>query len=165
MKTSIQHLVTGTAACILFLFASGCATTPSSPQAATDAIHSETLVRISKSWDGATLPAYPAGQPEVRLLRITIPAGAKLPLHKHPVINVGLMTKGQLTVVTESGQQNQLQAGDTIVEVVETWHYGMNNGSEPAEILVFYAGTEDLPITQLADQADQQAAEQIYGTE
>jgi quercetin dioxygenase-like cupin family protein len=86
-------------------------------------------------------------------------------MHKHPVINIGLMTKGQLTVVTENGKRKLLKAGDTIVEVVETWHYGMNNGSEPAEILVFYAGTADLPITELADQTERKAAEQIYGSQ
>jgi hypothetical protein len=40
-----------------------------------------------------------------------------------------------------------LKAGDPIVEVVDTWHYGKNEGKTPAEIIVFYAGTPDTPIT------------------
>jgi len=40
-----------------------------------------------------------------------------------------------------------LKAGDAIAEVVNTWHYGKNEGDMPAEIIVFYAGTEGLPIT------------------
>jgi hypothetical protein len=40
-----------------------------------------------------------------------------------------------------------LKAGDPIVEVVDTWHYGKNEGNTPAEIIVFYAGTPDEPIT------------------
>lgn len=108
----------------------------------------ETLVKSSTSWDGATLPAYPAGQPEVTLLRITIPAGQKLPIHTHPVINVGLLLKGELTVQTEAGKTLVLRAGDPIVETVNTWHHGQNTGAEPAEIVVFYAGARGQPITQ-----------------
>jgi len=108
----------------------------------------ETLAKSSTSWDGATLPAYPAGQPEVTLLRITIPAGQKLPVHTHPVINVGLLLKGELTVQTEDGKTLVLRAGDPIVETVNTWHHGQNTGTEPAVIVVFYAGTQGQPITQ-----------------
>jgi len=50
-------------------------------------------------------------------------------------------------VITETGERNELLEGDTIVEVVDTWHYGVNEGTDPAVILVFYAGTSDLPIT------------------
>jgi hypothetical protein len=40
-----------------------------------------------------------------------------------------------------------LKAGDPNVEVVNTPHYGVNQGKVPAEILVFYAGTTNTPIT------------------
>jgi quercetin dioxygenase-like cupin family protein len=80
-------------------------------------------------------------------LRIRIPAGAELPLHTHPVINAGVLISGQLTVTTTTGKTLQLNAGDPIIEVVNTWHSGKNPGSEPADIIVFYAGTTDAPIT------------------
>lgn len=105
------------------------------------------LARTSSSWDEQRLPPYPAGQPEVTILRITVPPGVKLPLHEHPVINAGVLLKGQLTVVTDRHRTLHLKAGDPIVEVVDTWHYGVNEGSEPAEIIVFYAGVRDRPIT------------------
>ncbi len=92
------------------------------------------------------LPAYPQGQPQVTILRITIPAGARLPLHRHPVINAGVLTRGQLVVVTEDGRELRLAAGDPIVEVVDTPHQGFNPGSEPAEIIVFYAGQAGTPL-------------------
>jgi quercetin dioxygenase-like cupin family protein len=107
----------------------------------------ETLAKTTTSWNGATLPHYPTGQPEVTILRITIPAGARLAVHEHPVINAGVLTKGSLTVVCQDGKRLVLQAGDPIVEVVNTWHYGMNEGREDAEIIVFYAGQLDEPIT------------------
>jgi len=36
---------------------------------------------------------------------------------------------------------------DPIVEVVNTWHYGRNEGDKPAEIIVFYAGEKGDPVT------------------
>lgn len=108
----------------------------------------ETLAHATTSWDGARLPAYPAGQPEVTVLRIRIPPGTELPLHRHPVINAGVMLRGELTVVSETGATLRLRAGDAIVELVNTRHYGKNEGRETAEIVVFYAGTAGQPITE-----------------
>lgn len=107
----------------------------------------ETLVRGSASWDGTPLPAYPDGQPQLTILRIQIPPGTTLPRHKHPVINAGVLTKGELTVVTEKNETLHMQAGDPIIEVVDKWHYGKNEGMETAEIIVFYVGTAELPLT------------------
>lgn len=107
----------------------------------------EVLAKTSSSWDGETLPDFAKGKPEITILRITIPPKALLPLHKHPVINAGLLLRGELTVVTEDKKTLHLKAGDSIVEVVNKWHYGKNEGNEPAEIIVFYAGIQGTPIT------------------
>ncbi len=133
---------------IVLLLQPGCAIIRTS-QEATEATTTTTqqLVKSTRSWDGEMLPAYPAGQPEITILRIGIPAGARLETHRHPVINAGVLLKGQLTVVTTDGQTLHLKAGDPIVEVVNKLHYGVNEGNVPAEILVFYAGIVDTPIT------------------
>ena len=68
-------------------------------------------------------------------------------LHKQPVINAGVLLSGELTVVTEDNKTLYLKAGESIVEVVNKWHYGKNEGNKTAEILVFYAGVQDTPIT------------------
>ena len=107
----------------------------------------EVLAKTSSSWDGNTLPEYESGIPEVTILKVIIPSNAQLPLHEHPVINAGVLLKGSLMVVTEDNDTLHLKAGDTIVEVVNKWHYGINEGNEPAEIIVFYAGVQDQPIT------------------
>lgn len=107
----------------------------------------EQLAKSTKSWDGKPLPAYPKGQPEVTILRIKIPAGAKLEIHNHPVINAGILLKGELTVIAEDNKTLRLKAGDSIVELVNKKHYGKNEGMETAEIVVFYAGTVNKPIT------------------
>ncbi len=110
-------------------------------------IVSDTLIKSTHSWDGSQLPSYPEGQPEVTILRITIPVGAKLPLHQHPYINAGVLIKGELTALTKKGEKLIMIAGEPIVEVVNKWHFGTNSGNVPAEIIVFYAGIKGEPIT------------------
>lgn len=105
------------------------------------------LAQSTESWDGESLPNYPEGQPEITILHITIPAGTRLPKHYHPVINAGVLLEGQLTVIGEDGQRLELEAGDPIIEMVNTPHYGINEGDSPAVIIVFYAGTKSSPIT------------------
>ncbi len=107
----------------------------------------QVLTKSTLSWDGSQLPHYPRGMPEITILKITIPPGVELPLHQHPVINAGVLLKGQLTVVSEDHKTMRLKAGDPIVEVVGKWHYGKNDGKQPAEIVVFYAGKKGRPIT------------------
>ncbi len=106
------------------------------------------LTQTGVSWDGQPLPAYPDGPPQISVLHIVIPAGTTLAMHRHPMINVGYLLSGELTVEANNGQTLRLQAGESIVEVVNTWHYGRNDGSIPAEIVVVYAGTEGLPLSE-----------------
>jgi len=110
-------------------------------------ITTSVLAKSGSSWDGSALPAYPTDKPEITILRITIPPGAALPVHKHPVINAGVLVSGELTVLTEDNKRKILKAGDSLVEVVDKWHYGKSTGKDPAVILVFYAGSKDAPIT------------------
>ena len=110
-------------------------------------LQTQTLIKGTTSWDGQPLPPYSKGQPEVTILKITIPAHATLPLHQHPFINAGVLLSGQLTVITEQEDVLQLKAGDPLIEVVNKWHYGVNEGETDAQILVFYAGEVDKPVT------------------
>jgi quercetin dioxygenase-like cupin family protein len=123
-----------------FLFITACAGNLNS-------IVVEQLAKSSKSWDGESLPEYPRGQPEITILRIKIPPGAELKMHEHPVINSGYLVSGELTVIAKDNKKLHLKAGDSIVEIVNKKHYGKNEGKETAEIVVFYAGEVNKPIT------------------
>ena len=106
------------------------------------------LAKSSQSWDGTPLPSYPSAKPEITILNIKIPPGTRLPLHRHPVINAGYLIKGELTVVKEDGKKRlKMKAGDTLIELVNQWHYGKNEGKTTAEIVVFYAGSSGQEIT------------------
>lgn len=107
----------------------------------------DVLAKTSLSWDGSPLPDYPSGAPLITILKIKIQPGVILPLHQHPVINAGVLLKGKLTVITEDYKILHLKSGESIVEVVNKWHYGKNEGNETAELIMFYAGTEGAPIT------------------
>mgnify|MGYP006111752231 FL=1 len=106
-----------------------------------------TLAKTTKSWNGEPLPKYLDGNPEVTILKIIVPPKTKLQLHQHPEINAGVLIKGELTVISETNDILYLKAGEPIVELVNTFHYGRNDGKEPAEIIVFYAGVKETPIT------------------
>ena len=122
------------------LLLSSCATKKASQPVYT------TLVQTTKSWDGEELPYYPDGQPLVTLLKVTIPPGTTLDSHYHPVINTAVVLKGSLTVVDADGNTLYLKKGDTLVELVNKIHYGRNEGNRSVELLIFYAGTTDLPL-------------------
>jgi len=101
-----------------------------------------TLLETTESWNGHQLPEYPSGQPNITILKAVIPAHSKLDLHKHLVINAAVLLDGELTVVTEMKDTLRVKSGDAFAEVVNTWHYGINNSSKPAELIIFYAGIE-----------------------
>jgi quercetin dioxygenase-like cupin family protein len=107
-------------------------------------VTSEVLAQTTMSWNGATLPAYPNGQPQITVLKITIPPKTVLQWHEHPVINAGYIVSGSLKVETTTNEVLYLNQGDTIVEVVNTWHRGINETRKP---VVFYAGAIGTPIT------------------
>ena len=112
------------------------------------AANSETVIKTNVYWNQEPINAIHIDQPQVTILKITIPVGEKLSMHKHPMLNIGYMIKGELTVYSEKGEVLVLKAGDPIVELVDTWHYGENTGTEDVVIIVTYVGNkeEDLSI-------------------
>ena len=112
----------------------------------TEAPGSQVLIESFQSWNGDSLPAYPSGKPKISIVKVTIPPHSELPKHYHPVINAGVLLSGELTVVDSKGNTLKMKAGDPIIELVNQVHYGKNEGNVPAEIVVFYAGTEDTQI-------------------
>ncbi|MDX8341247.1 cupin domain-containing protein [Draconibacterium sp. IB214405] len=118
-----------------------------SVESETDGPKVETLLQATQSWDGSELPSYPEGKPEISILKVSIPPHSQLDLHKHEVINAGILLSGNLTVITENSDTLKMKTGDVLSEVVGTWHYGVNEGDDIAEIVVFYAGTVGTPLS------------------
>ena len=108
------------------------------------------LVNSTKEWDGQPLPAYPASPPEIKVLRIKIPAGVTLPWHYHPVINAAVILKGRLELYSKDGMTKAFGPGEALIEVVNTVHAGKALGSEDVDLVVFYAGSQGQPTTVLS---------------
>ncbi len=110
-------------------------------------IEANVLIKTTKSWNGATLPAYGDGQPEISIVRYRFDPGASIPMHMHPVINAGVLLQGELHIFTKTGENITLKAGEPLVELFKDWHYGSNPGTEPVDLIVVYAGTTGTPLT------------------
>ncbi len=111
----------------------------------------ETLAKSSKEWSGETLPAYPESQPQITVLRITVPVGVELPFHSHPVINAAVVIQGKLELSLKDYKKRIFNTGDALIEVVNKVHTGKSIGQDDLIVIVFYAGTEKLPNTVLAN--------------
>ena len=96
------------------------------------------LLRTSQSWDGAELPDYPAGRPELVAIRYHFPPGQKLDWHHHDVMNFGVVQQGELTIITVDGEEKTVREGEAVVEMVGTVHHGENRGKVPVVLDMFY---------------------------
>ena len=108
-------------------------------------IKMETLLQSTASWDGTPYKAYPAGQPKITVLKITIAANTVMKWHSHPFPNAGYVLSGELTVEKKDGTKHHYVEGEAIAETVDSIHRG-STGSEPVVLIVFYSGTPDLPL-------------------
>ncbi len=108
----------------------------------------ETLVKTSTSWDGTDYQHYPAGPPELTVLKITIAPNTALPWHTHPMPNAAYVESGELLVEKrEGGATKRLVAGDVLPEMVQARHRGVT-GSAGVVLIVFYAGTKGMPLSE-----------------
>ena len=111
------------------------------------AIKTTELICTSQSWDGATLPDFPQGRPELRVIRLDFPVGAKTGWHHHTVVNYGIVQQGDLTIVCQDGSERTFHEGEPLVEVIGTIHRGENRGCKPVVLVMFYYSEPGAEIT------------------
>ena len=103
------------------------------------------LARTSQSWDGAQLPNYPVGKPELVVKRYVFPRGSRLGWHHHPVMNYGILQQGELTIIGLNGEEKTVKAGEAVVEMVGTIHHGENRGDKTVVLDMFYISQDGTP--------------------
>jgi quercetin dioxygenase-like cupin family protein len=113
---------------------------------ASSTIQVETLIQSTSSWDGTPYKAYPAGQPQITVLKITIPPHTTMKWHSHPMPNAGYILSGELTIEKKDGTEKHFVAGQAVSETVGSIHRGIT-GSEPLVVIVFYPGIPGLPVS------------------
>ena len=105
------------------------------------------LICTSQSWDGTMLPDFPRGKPELRVIRMDFPVGAKTGWHHHTVVNYGIVQQGELTIVCQDGSEKTFHEGEALVEVIGTIHRGENRGRKPVILNMFYFSSPGQEIT------------------
>lgn len=110
-------------------------------------IKSTELIRTSQSWNGAQLPDFPQGKPELRVIRLDFPVGAMTGWHHHNVINYGIVEQGDLTIVCQDGSERTFHEGEPLVEVIGTIHRGENRGTKPVILDMFYVSSPGIEVT------------------
>lgn len=147
MKKKIIYLMLATlVTCGSTALMTGCKTTKALNGNAAPKVVSTELIRTDKSWDGVELPDYLKGRPEIVGVKYEIPAGQKLGMHYHPVMNFGILVQGDLTIISKDGKEKTVHEGEAVVEMVGTVHHGENRGKKPVVLYMFYLSQKDLPL-------------------
>jgi quercetin dioxygenase-like cupin family protein len=99
---------------------------------------------------GATIGGVPIAYPktdsaEVTALRLEISPGGETGRHMHPYPTFVYVLEGAIDVEMDGGKVHSYKAGDSFLEVVNTWHNGKNRGTIPAKTLVVFAGVHGKP--------------------
>ena len=155
----LKSLSAAAATTLLSLGLLGCG--GSAPDAAQkQSTPASTEVKIEKVFSGSetlngTLLAYPEGKPELRLFRVEIPAGGKIPLHTHPapmLVYVQATNSGDLlnTRVQPDGStvSSVFEPGESFIEGASEPHFVENKGEQPTVVWVMVASAEGLPTTE-----------------
>ena len=83
-----------------------------------NAVDGDAFPAVSTTWTGQPI-VLPQGPVEVRGLRVDIPAGGRLPPHKHPFPRYAFLVEGRLKVINEvTGESRVFEAGAFVVEAL-----------------------------------------------
>ena len=78
--------------------------------------------------------------PEVTMLKITIPPGKSTGWHKHNIPVFAYVVKGVLTVELEDHQIKKFKEESTFAEVRDTYHNGSNMEDTDLVLIAIYMG-------------------------
>ena len=107
---------------------------------------SATPVLQSGTTAGGTSIAYPkTDSAEVTALVLDIGPGGETGRHMHPYPTFVYVLDGAIDVEMDGGMVHTYRAGDSFLEVLNTWHNGKNKGTTPAKVLVVFAGVHAKP--------------------
>ena len=152
------------AASVLVTGVAGCSNRGSeTTQAAAPAEPASTEVKIEEVFKGSetlngTALSYPEGNPELRLYRVEIPVGGKIPLHTHPapmLVYVQGVDSGDLfnTRVQPDGSEvsSVIKSGESFLEGSSEPHFVENRSDKPTVVWVMVASVEGMPTTEWSE--------------
>ena len=75
--------------------------------------------------------------PTVIATTLVFAPGVRTAEHKHLYPHYAYVEEGTLTIVnTQTGKSYVVKSGDFFLEMIDTWHYGINRGKAPVRLLV-----------------------------
>lgn len=110
----------------------------------------DTLIETSETVLGQWFE-YPEGQAQITAALVTVPPGALLPPHLHPVPLFAYVLQGELIVNYGSRGERVYRRGAALVEAIDWPHQGRNGGRGIVKLLVVYAGAEGISNTEPSD--------------
>jgi len=108
-------------------------------------VTAKVLKKTSVTGNGQKITYPQTDRAEVTAMTVELAPGAETGWHKHPVPVYAYVISGNLSVELEDGKHLSFDAGDAVIEVVNTLHNGKNSGTEPVKLAVFYLGVEGTP--------------------
>lgn len=151
----IKRLLAASTITALFSLALvGCSTkAPSTTSEPSTDVQIKQVFSGSQTLNGTAL-SYPEGKPELRLFRVEIPAGGKIPLHSHPAPMLVYIQENNSSALLNTRVQpdgsevsSEFQPGQTFIEGASEPHFVENKGEIPTIIWVMVASVEGLPTT------------------
>ena len=151
------------AASVLLTGVAGCSNRGSetaADSAAATADAASTEVKVEEVFSGSetlngTQLSYPEGKTELRLYRVEIPVGGKIPLHTHPapmLVYVQGVDSGDLlnTRVQPDGSEvsSVFKPGESFLEGSSEPHFVENRSDKPTVVWGMVASAEGLPTTE-----------------
>jgi quercetin dioxygenase-like cupin family protein len=99
---------------------------------------------------GVTVAGAPIAYPktdsaEITSLRVDIGPGGETGRHMHPYPTFVYVLDGSVDVEMEGGGTRSYKAGDSFLEVLNTWHNGRNHGTTTTKLLVVFVGVHGKP--------------------
>lgn len=118
--------------CVLWLI---CVSSAALAAPATTAIDSAIIARTNTTIIGQKNEV--PKNPTVVVTSMVFAPGARTPVHKHLYPHYALVQDGTLTIVnTQSGKSFEVKSGTFFLEMIDTWHYGINKGAVPVRLLI-----------------------------
>jgi quercetin dioxygenase-like cupin family protein len=115
------------------------------------AVRIEVLVKSTTTSDGQKLQYLKTENAEVTAMKVYIAPGGETGWHLHTLPVYAYVMTGKLSVEMEAGKHYEFGEGQVILEVMNTLHNGINKGSTPVKLIVFYTGAVGMPLVRKLD--------------
>jgi quercetin dioxygenase-like cupin family protein len=117
-------------------------TSLAAPAGAAEGVKITNVMQASETLDGQKISYPKTDKAEMTALLVDMEPGTEIGLHMHPVPLVVYVLSGTLTVEIQDGSIHEIEAGKAFLEVVNTWHNGLNKGKKPLKFFVVFAGEQ-----------------------